>query len=70
MLNALRFLGSVTIALWGLVIVLLGLGQGELLWVPLGIAVLAVGVPLLASNPLVADRLYPPRNPGATPPTT
>jgi hypothetical protein len=63
-LLAVRFATSLLVALWGLTMVLLGIAQGELLWIPLGLAVFAVGVPLLAGNPLVADRLYPPRPEG------
>ncbi|HZR84858.1 MAG TPA: hypothetical protein VFD92_27430 [Candidatus Binatia bacterium] len=61
MLKAVRFAVSLLVALWGLVMVLLGIAQAQLLWIPLGLAVLVVGVPLLASNPLATDRLYPPR---------
>jgi hypothetical protein len=56
-----RVVTSVIVSVWGLVMVLLGLGQGQLLWIPLGLAVLAVGIPLLASNPIAAPRLYPTR---------
>lgn len=49
------------IAFWGASMVLLGIAQGQVLWIPLGIAVLAVGAPMLGANPLVAERLYPTR---------
>jgi hypothetical protein len=58
-LLALRFVASLIVSLWGLVMVVLGIVQGSLLWIPLGLAVLVVGLPLLASNPLATSRLYP-----------
>jgi hypothetical protein len=60
-LGFVRFLTSLLIAAWGLAMILLGLANRVVLWVPLGLAVLIVGLPLLASNPLAARRLYPTR---------
>lgn len=68
MLYAVRFVTSLAISLWGLVMALLGLVNGVLLWIVLGFAVLAVGLPLLASHPWAATRLYPER--GAIAPPT
>ena len=47
------------IAVWGALMVLLGIAQGQLLWIPIGAAVLAVGAPMLGANPLVDESLYP-----------
>jgi hypothetical protein len=61
MVYAVQFLASLAIAAWGLTMIVLGLVGGMALWVLLGIAVLAIGVPLLASHPGAATRLYPAR---------
>ena len=67
MVFAVQFLASLAIALWGLTMIVLGLVGGMALWVLLGVAVLAVGVPLLASHPWAAARLYPARLEPPTP---
>ena len=54
-----RFVASLAISVWGLVMVLLGIAQGYFLWIAVGLVVGGIGLPLLASNPMVADRLYP-----------
>ena len=59
MLLALRFATSLLIAFWGAVVVVLGMGQGQLAWIPLGLVLVAVGLPMLAANPLATDLLYP-----------
>ncbi len=59
MLLALRFATSLLIALWGAVVVALGIGQGEVTWIPLGLVLVGVGLPMLAANPLATDLLYP-----------
>lgn len=61
-MNLIRFVASAAIALWGLTMVLLGIVNGMLSWIAIGLAVTAFGAPLLASNPLLAARLYPSRN--------
>ena len=66
MLFAAQFLASLAITAWGIAMIVLGLAGGMALWVLLGVAVSAVGVPLLASHPWAAARLYPTRaRPGA-----
>ena len=65
MLHAAQFLASLAISAWGLGMIVLGLVGGMFLWVLLGAAVSVVGIPLLASNPLAAAHLYPPRTPPA-----
>jgi hypothetical protein len=67
MLYATRFFTSLAIVLWALSMVLLGLVNGVLLWIVVGLVLIAVGAPLLASHPWAAARLYPPR--GAIDPT-
>jgi hypothetical protein len=37
----------------------LGIGQGQIAWIPLGLVLLAVGLPMLAANPLATPLLYP-----------
>ena len=64
-MEILRFLGSVAVSLWGALMVLIGILNGMFLWVLIGCVVLAVGLPLLASNSRAAAALYPPRNPPA-----
>lgn len=59
MLFAARFIASVAITVWGLLMVLLGIVNGMFLWILLGLAVTAVGLPLLGSNPWMTPRLYP-----------
>lgn len=54
-----RFVASLAISTWGLVMVLMGVLNGFFLWIAIGLVVTAVGVPLLGSHPWVADRLYP-----------
>ena len=46
--------------------VLLGILNGVWLWIPIGLVVLAVGLPLLASNQRASAALYPSRNPPET----
>jgi hypothetical protein len=58
-LLALRFATSLLIALWGVVVVVLGIGQGQIAWIPLGLVLLAVGLPMLAANPFATPLLYP-----------
>lgn len=65
MLYLVRVVASLSIALWGLVMVLLGVVNQVDLWVPLGLAVIVAGLPLLASHPLAAGWLYPPATGGA-----
>lgn len=64
-MEILRLLGSVAVSLWGALMVLLGIVNATFLWILVGGAVLAVGLPLLASNSRAAASLYPPRNPPA-----
>jgi hypothetical protein len=59
-----RFVASAAIAVWGLTMVLLGIVNGMLSWIAIGLAVTAFGAPLLASNPMLTARLYPLRNEG------
>lgn len=61
MLNATRFLTSLAISLWGLGMLVLGLVNGVVLWMLLGVVIVAVGLPFLASHPWAAGRLYPAR---------
>jgi hypothetical protein len=61
MLYATRFVTSLAIVLWALSMVVLGLVNGVFLWIVLGVALLAVGTPVLASHPWAAQRLYPAR---------
>lgn len=39
--------------------VILGILNGFFLWIALGVIIIAIGLPLLASNPLFEGRLYP-----------
>ncbi len=64
-MEILRFVGSVAVSLWGVLMILLGILNGIFLWVLVGLVVLAVGLPLLASNSRAAAALYPTRNPRA-----
>ncbi len=59
MSTTIRFIASVAISAWGLVMVLMGILNGFFEWIAVGVVVTGVGLPLLASNPLVANRLYP-----------
>lgn len=59
MSTTIRFIASVAISAWGLVMVLMGILNGFFEWIAVGLVVTGVGLPLLASNPLVATRLYP-----------
>lgn len=68
MLSAARFLASLAIALWGVAMLLIGLVNGVVLWILLGLVITAVGLPFLASHPAAASRLYPRR--GGIDPTT
>lgn len=54
-----RFVASLAISIWGVAMMLLGIVQGVLLWVAIGLAVTAFGLPLLGSHPWLARRLYP-----------
>jgi len=64
-MEILRWIGSVAVSAWGILMVLIGILNGMFLWVLIGLAVLAVGLPLLASSSRAAATLYPPRNPPA-----
>jgi hypothetical protein len=61
MLLATRFVTSLAISLWGLAMLLIGIVHLVFLWIVLGLVVLAVGLPFLASHPWAAARLYPSR---------
>ena len=63
MMFSARFFASIAIAVWGVLTFLIGLGNGNLVWIVLGLVLTAVGLPILASNPWVVGRLYPPRGP-------
>ncbi|MEI8359776.1 MAG: hypothetical protein WCH13_14970 [Deltaproteobacteria bacterium] len=65
-MDVLRFVRSVAISIWGALMVLLGILNGVWLWIPIGLVVLAVGLPLLASNQRASAALYPSRNPPET----
>ena len=54
-----QFIASVAIATWGLVMVALGILNEFFLWIVIGFALTGVGLPLLASHPWAASRLYP-----------
>jgi hypothetical protein len=58
-LGVLRFVTSAAISLWGVAMVILGILNGFFLWIALGVIIIAIGLPLLASNPLFESRLYP-----------
>jgi hypothetical protein len=61
-----RFIASLAIVLWGLAAVGIGIAGGNRLWIPLGLAIAAVGVPLLGSHPWGSTLVHPRRkaNPG------
>ena len=59
MLSLIRSVTSVAILAWAGMMILLGFAQGEAMWVVVGLAIGGVGIPLLASNPLAANLLYP-----------
>lgn len=61
MLHATRFATSLAISLWGLAMLLIGIVNAVSLWIVLGVVVMGVGLPFLASHPWAADRLYPTR---------
>jgi hypothetical protein len=61
MLNVTRFATSLAISLWGVGMLLIGIINGVLLWIVLGLIITGVGLPFLASNPLAGARLYPNR---------
>ncbi len=54
-----RFVASLAILTWGLVMVLMGILNGFFLWIAIGGAIMTVGIPLLGSHPWAAARLYP-----------
>lgn len=54
-----RFVASLTILAWGLSMVVLGILNAFFLWIAVGLVVTGVGLPLLASHPWAASRLYP-----------
>jgi hypothetical protein len=56
-----RLIGSVAICVWGLAMLVLGLVNGVVLWIVLGIVLTGVGLPFLAGLPAAAGRLYPRR---------
>jgi hypothetical protein len=58
---ATRFATSLVISFWGLAMLLLGIVNAVLLWIVLGVVIMAVGLPFLASHPWAAARLYPAR---------
>ncbi len=59
MLFVIRFVASVAITLWGIAMILLGAVHRFPLWIAIGLAVSAVGLPLLASHPWATRILYP-----------
>ena len=59
MLFVFRFLASLAISIWGLMMVVLGILNAFFLWIAVGLVVTGVGLPLLGSHPWVASRLYP-----------
>lgn len=61
MLNATRFVTSLAISLWGVGMLLIGIANGVLLWIVLGMVIVGVGLPFLASHPWAAPWLYPRR---------
>jgi hypothetical protein len=56
-----RFVASIAITLWGVLTFFIGLGNANILWIALGLVLSVVGLPMLASNPWAASRLYPSR---------
>lgn len=61
MMDATRFATSLAISLWGVAMLLLGLINMVLLWIILGLVIIAVGLPFFAGHPWAAARLYPKR---------
>jgi hypothetical protein len=61
MLNATRFLTSMAISLWGIGMLAIGLVNGVLLWIILGLVIAGVGLPFLAAHPWATSLLYPAR---------
>ena len=61
MLNVTRFVTSLAISLWGVGMLLIGITNGVLLWIVLGLVIAGVGLPFLASHPWAAPLLYPRR---------
>ena len=59
MLLVLQWFASVAIPIWGVAVVILGVAAGNLVWLNIGVIIIGVGLPFLASNPLAARRLYP-----------
>jgi hypothetical protein len=50
---AIRFAASLAIVIWGLAAAVLGLLRGVTLWALIGVALLVVGLPIVASHPWV-----------------
>jgi len=65
-----RFIGSLAILAWGVAALALGLAGGNRLWIPLGLAIAAVGVPLLGSHPWGSVLVHPRRKPPAGKPAS
>lgn len=61
MLAVVRSVASLAILLWALGVLLLGLGNGTVLWIAIGLVLLVVGVPMLGAHPRATARLYPRR---------
>lgn len=59
MQSLVRSATAALISVWGLLMILLGVVNGQILWVLLGLAVTVVGIPMLAGSPAASERLYP-----------
>jgi len=63
MLFAARFIASLVIVAWGLATALLGILGGSRLWIPLGLVIAIVGLPLVASHPWASGLIHRGRTP-------
>lgn len=55
----LRTITSVSILVWGLATLLIGLAAGNLDWIGIGVLLAVIGLPFLAGLPAAAKYLYP-----------
>ena len=59
-MGLIRSFTSVSILVWGVLTLLIGLAAMNITWIMIGLVLSAVGLPFLAGLPMAQKRLYPP----------
>ena len=60
LMGIIRSFTSVSILVWGILTLVIGLAAMNITWIMIGLVLSAVGLPFLAGLPMAQKRLYPP----------